>query len=309
MRLEWLDDILTVAQTGSFSEAAERRRLTQSAFSRRIRQIEDHVGVELFDRTHKPVHLRPTTERQRKQIEYIAGLLRQLVVDLQRGAQSTANRIVIVGQHALTSGLTPLIIKDLQGRSPNSFVRLRSANLDECLTQLLSRQADIAMLYRQPGTDHPVRPDFVETVVIGSDRLIPVIAAQQVGWLNQQLAAQELPMVAYPAQVFLGETMESTVLAELRQRLHLRINAETALTHAALEMAIAGFAVAWVPLSLARGRIDDGALRDLSDLLPGCDLEVTAVRLAGGEPEGLEQSVWEQIVHSQINGLGAADPG
>jgi DNA-binding transcriptional LysR family regulator len=40
MRLEWLDDILAVAQTGSFSEAAQKRHLTQSAFSRRIRTIE-----------------------------------------------------------------------------------------------------------------------------------------------------------------------------------------------------------------------------------------------------------------------------
>ncbi len=41
IRLEWLEDILAVAETGSFSEAAERRHLTQSAFSRRIRNIED----------------------------------------------------------------------------------------------------------------------------------------------------------------------------------------------------------------------------------------------------------------------------
>ena len=55
MRLEWLDDILAIASTGSFSGAAERRHLTQSAFSRRIQQIEQHIGVELFDRSQKPV--------------------------------------------------------------------------------------------------------------------------------------------------------------------------------------------------------------------------------------------------------------
>jgi LysR family transcriptional regulator, hypochlorite-specific transcription factor HypT len=39
MRQEWLEDILSIAQTGSFSEAAQRRNPTQSAFSRRIQQI------------------------------------------------------------------------------------------------------------------------------------------------------------------------------------------------------------------------------------------------------------------------------
>ncbi|MGB3147248.1 MAG: LysR family transcriptional regulator, partial [Paracoccaceae bacterium] len=35
MRLEWLEDILAIAETGSFAVAAERRHRTQSAFSRR----------------------------------------------------------------------------------------------------------------------------------------------------------------------------------------------------------------------------------------------------------------------------------
>ena len=61
MRLEWLKDVISIAETGSFSEAARRRNLTQSAFSRRVRQIEDHLGIELFDRSKKPVQMRPTT--------------------------------------------------------------------------------------------------------------------------------------------------------------------------------------------------------------------------------------------------------
>ena len=45
MRIEWLQDILAVARTGSFAQAAQQRNLTPSAFSRRIQGIEDHLGV------------------------------------------------------------------------------------------------------------------------------------------------------------------------------------------------------------------------------------------------------------------------
>ncbi|KXF75188.1 hypothetical protein ATN84_21215 [Paramesorhizobium deserti] len=304
MRLEWLEDILAVAETGSFSEAAERRRLTQSAFSRRIQQIEDYVGVELFDRRCKPVHLRPTTENQREQIAQLISLLRQLIVDLKRGAQTSANRIVLASQHALTATLTPSLIEKAQAYQPDTFVKIRSANLDECLALLLSRQVAIAILYRLPGTDHPVRPDFVETVTIGTDRLIPTIAARQVDWLNRHLMLNELPYVAYPTEVFLGWVMERLVLSHLRQEFQLQPKAETALTLAALEMAMTGIVVAWLPLSLVRRRIADGTLVDLSDRLPGCGLEVTAVRLVGTS-EALEQWVWSQIAllpaRDQIN--------
>lgn len=298
MRLEWLEDIIAVAETGSFSEAAERRYLTQSAFSRRIRQIEDHVGVELFDRGCKPVRLHPTTENQREQIEYAIGQLRQLVIDLKRGAQSSANRVTIASQHALTATLTPTIIENIQARNPDIFVRIRSANLDECLALLLSRQADIALLYRLPGTNHPVRADFVETGIIDIDHLVPVIAARHGDHLGNQLDLMELPYIAYPSEVFLGGIMEKVLLPQLPKQLRLLPRAETALTLAALEMAMTGLAVAWIPLSLARKRLDDGTLSDLSGRLPTCELEITALRLAGSS-ETQEQWAWSQIVSSR----------
>lgn len=309
MRLEWLEDILAVAQTGSFTEAAERRHLTQSAFSRRIRQIEDHVGAELFDRAHKPVQLRPTLSAQRDQIEALAGQLRQLALDLRRGAQTRSARVTIISQHALTAARAPAIIEEALAHNPDAFVRLRSANLDECLALLLSRQADIALLYRLPGTDHPVRPDFVETVVIGADRLVPVIATDRVGWISAQIGRGEVPSIHYPSEVFLGQVQQRAILSQLPPDLRPVSKAETALTLAALEMALAGFAVAWIPLSLAQGRLRDGSLTDLSDRLPHCLLEVTAVRLSRSGEDSEPQSVWSQIVRKWSPGTeGPATP-
>lgn len=59
MRLEWIEDILAVSEMGSFNTAAEARFLTPSAFTRRIRTIEETLGCELFDRTKKPIILKP----------------------------------------------------------------------------------------------------------------------------------------------------------------------------------------------------------------------------------------------------------
>jgi LysR family transcriptional regulator, hypochlorite-specific transcription factor HypT len=39
---------------------------------------------------------------------------------------------------------------------------------------LLSRQAEIALVYRLPGQDHPVSPAFVDSIVLGADRLVAV---------------------------------------------------------------------------------------------------------------------------------------
>ena len=42
---------------GNFSKSATLRHTTQSAFSRRIRSLEDWVGTELFDRSAYPIKL------------------------------------------------------------------------------------------------------------------------------------------------------------------------------------------------------------------------------------------------------------
>lgn len=296
MRLEWLEDIVAVAETGSFSEAAERRRLTQSAFSRRIAGIEDYLGVELFDRTRKPVQLRPTTEDQRERIMQLASELRQLADDLRRGDRRTSNRIVIASQHALTTSLTPSILKGIQTRGENTYVRLRSANLDECFALLLSRQADIALVYRVPGEEQPINAAYIETITICADRLVPVFSKVALADLNARFVSGEVPYIAYPREVFLGQTMERLILPRFRSVTRPVASAETALTLAALEMAAVAVAVAWVPASLAQPRIRSGELVDLSSTLPSCALEVTAARLSGNSGVA-EAQVWDQLSH------------
>jgi len=57
--MEWneLRAFLAVADTGSFSRAAEQLHLTQPAVSKRIQSLETQLGVRLFDRVGKRVHL------------------------------------------------------------------------------------------------------------------------------------------------------------------------------------------------------------------------------------------------------------
>ncbi len=54
---KWLEDFLALADTRNFSTAAALRNITQPAFSRRIRMLEQSVGAELIDRTQTPVAL------------------------------------------------------------------------------------------------------------------------------------------------------------------------------------------------------------------------------------------------------------
>ncbi|MFB1029444.1 MAG: LysR family transcriptional regulator, partial [Thauera sp.] len=57
MELKWLEDFLSLADSGSFSRSAEQRHVSQPAFSRRIRALEAWLGVALVDRSTFPTRL------------------------------------------------------------------------------------------------------------------------------------------------------------------------------------------------------------------------------------------------------------
>lgn len=59
MKLQHLEHLLAVAETGSFSRAAEQQHLTQSALSRSIQTLEGDLGARLIDRTGKRNELTP----------------------------------------------------------------------------------------------------------------------------------------------------------------------------------------------------------------------------------------------------------
>ena len=62
MNISWLQDFLTLAASGNFTRAAEQRHMTQPAFSRRIRLLEEWLGVTLVDRSTQPALLTESGE-------------------------------------------------------------------------------------------------------------------------------------------------------------------------------------------------------------------------------------------------------
>ena len=60
LETKWLEDFIALAATRSFSQAADKRFVTQPAFSRRIRSLEAMLGLTLVDRSCTPIELTAT---------------------------------------------------------------------------------------------------------------------------------------------------------------------------------------------------------------------------------------------------------
>ena len=59
METKWLEDFISLVETKNFSRSAQLRHVTQPAFSRRIRSLENWLGTDLVDRTTFPTRVTP----------------------------------------------------------------------------------------------------------------------------------------------------------------------------------------------------------------------------------------------------------
>jgi DNA-binding transcriptional LysR family regulator len=291
VRLEWIDDILAVAEAGSIQRAAERRRLTQPAFSRRLRAIEAAIGAPLLDRSSRPARLLPHARAQIERMQDAAAGLRALGDALRAGDGGGRGNLVIASQHAITTAHMPTLIERLAPLDLD--IRLRSANRDECLALLLTREADIAVVYDVEEGAPLAGREFLDLAEIGAERLIPVFSAGATDRLNAAFAEGELPVIVYPSEVFLGAVQRTLIFPRLSRICRLRPCLETALTPAALQCALAGIGVAWTPATLAQPHVASGALADLSASMPVAEMRLTLTRIAGAS--GAAAEAWRQI--------------
>ena len=177
-----------------------------------------------------------------------------------------------------------------------------ASSADECLALLMTKQADLLLNYQSVAETAAEPEDYLERVNLGTEAFIPVFATHGLGVLNDSYARGELPVIAYPSDAFLGRIFNEEVMPQIPSGEFVRRKVETALTLAALQFAISGVGVAWVPESIARDAIRAGLLFDLRDVLPHTLLTVAAVRLAGGHTD-IQELLWTEIKALRQPGL------
>ncbi|MFK7859329.1 MAG: LysR family transcriptional regulator [Granulosicoccus sp.] len=293
MRLEWIEDILAVIDTGSLTLAAQKRFLTQSAFTRRIRAIEEAMGADLFDRKNRPVQALAHVREQENEMRQIALRLHTLKNALADPSAAAASRVSFACQHTIATTISPRLIRKLT-RDGQVNVRVRSSNRDDCLMMLLTSQVDFALIFEALGKNQEHENDVFLEEPLGSDWMIPVIASHYREELLEAMDQQILPIITYPQDLYLGQLFDLAFMPHINERYQLKQVAETGLALAALHYALEGIGVAWLPRSIAVRDLEQGRLLDLSNKLPNRELHVKIVRLRK-DMSGLAEQAWNQI--------------
>jgi LysR family transcriptional regulator, cyn operon transcriptional activator len=172
MELRHLRYFLAVAQTRSFTRAAERLHVTQPTLSHQIKQLESQIGTILFERAAKDVELtaagrlfRPYCERILKEIESSV-----LAVSELEGLMRGTLRMGVF--HSFSNSLLPPILAEFALRYPGVHMVARLVPRVEMERELLSGALDLAVAYTSEDTEHIVAERLFEealVLVVGSE--------------------------------------------------------------------------------------------------------------------------------------------
>lgn len=172
MTLKHLEALYWVWRLGSFTAAAERLHSTQSAISMRIRDLEEALGQELFDRTARAARL--TTKGQ--ELVGYAERVMELMAEIKAriGDPTIVSGIVRIGvtEYVALTWL-PDLVRELNARFPRVTLEMNVDLTLSLLDKLRGGEIDLAMLpgpIVQPGLRN-ISLGFVEFAWMASPAL------------------------------------------------------------------------------------------------------------------------------------------
>ncbi len=198
IRLDYLDTLISVAKTHSFSQAAKELKTSQGTVSNHIAALEAYFEVELFRRTANGVDL---TDEGEIVLEAAEQILQQ-AHDAKAKISSTKKKLrgiirisasTVPGEHII-----PGLIAEFQRKQPEIKFKVKAEDSLSSLESLQAGNVDFAAVGTIRGYEDKL--DFLE---IGEEQLVLIVARNHE--LSSRKTVNLIEMLNYPF-IIRGET-------------------------------------------------------------------------------------------------------
>ena len=299
METKWLEDFVSLAETRSFSRAAQLRHVTQPAFSRRIQSLEAWAGTDLVDRSSYPTRLTPAGETLYDQSLEILQAMQSARAMLRGYAASAHDVIEFAVPHTLAFTFFPAWVSALRASFGPIKSRLIALNVHDAVMRMAEGSCDLLMVYHHSAQPIPLDADRYEMVSLGQETLAPYTKPDNLGAPLYQLPGrvnQPLPYLGYASGAYLGQ-MVDLILKETPIPIHLDRVYETDMAEGLKAMALEGHGIAFLPHSAVAQEL---AARRLVSALPpaAAGLQVTMEVRVYREKPASKESPRAQTLHA-----------
>ena len=297
-----LEDLLALIELRNITLAAQRRNVSQSAYSRRLKMIEDKYETELVDRSGRPAVPTQGLNAMQEELEFALLSLKRVSNSFSRSIIDPAVSIAAV--HSLSAGPLPLAISKIEEQLLQLRIHIHSANQDICFQLLMTEEVSLMLAYETADKKLQAPLDLVKKTSVSSDRLVPVSTPALAKLIKNIKPGKELiPLIAYPSDIFLGKVLYEDILVHSTHVYSKKLVA--GMTSVGLASAKAGLGVAWLPMSVISNEINNGKLVIIEELgFLGIDLEISMLQLRTKKMQRLSP-LWaalSEAISDTVNG-------
>jgi len=148
MRFEQLEYLIAIAETKSFSAAAQKLYVTQQAVSISMKQLEQELGQQLFIKENNKTIL---TAEGEKVLAFSVNTLKEktnLINDMKSAVLADCVKQVYIGSTSCVANMTlPSIIAELEAKKRNVFFSIASMeSMNSVLEQVKTGDKDIGLI-------------------------------------------------------------------------------------------------------------------------------------------------------------------
>ncbi|HJV65622.1 MAG TPA: LysR family transcriptional regulator [Geomonas sp.] len=243
MSLRNLQILTAIARKGSFAAAAYHLGLTQSAVSLQMKNLEEELGAQLFERTGRSPRLNASGRLVVERAEEILAIYDGIKGELNPAGAIGGTLTLGVVPTVLTGPL-PSVLGRLRKQHENLNVRLLSALSAELFSKVEDGELDAALTTEPPFAVAPQyewRPYDVEPFF--------VVAPKGSGTGDMEELFGRFPFVRFDKTAWAGAMVNSQLVA---QKIRPRYVMEVDSLEAVLSLVEEGLGIAVVPLNKKR---------------------------------------------------------
>ncbi|ADI08205.1 LysR family transcriptional regulator [Streptomyces bingchenggensis BCW-1] len=172
MELQQMRYVIAVAETNSFTRAAERCLVVQSALSHQISRLEKELGARLFERTSRRVRLTPAGAAFLPAARQCLDAAERAAAEVAAAVGEVRGRLAVGLIPTVTAVDIPGALRDFRQRYPQVRIGLRVGASEDLVEQVKQGALDVAFL----GLPITSRPQGVAAHELARDRLVAVVA-------------------------------------------------------------------------------------------------------------------------------------
>ncbi|MCG7984104.1 MAG: LysR family transcriptional regulator [Candidatus Thiodiazotropha lotti] len=208
MDLLLMRSLLAIADTGSITEAADRIGLTQPALSRRLQQLEDYFGAELFSRGRKGVQLTEIGRLVESEARILIARYDHLRDQVRAHQGLEGGTVRIGGGATAVSFLLPKAIASFQGSHPAVKFQLKEAGSNEVAEDVINGRLELGLVTMPvKNRDLKVWPLLTDRIVLVGPKQHPLAKKRRIS----ASALDGISFVGFEADTAVRQIIDATL--------------------------------------------------------------------------------------------------